>query len=90
MELRRYWLEFKATSDTPRVPFGCGVTAANIEDALDLVAGAFCNGVRPTVTNVVEDVDVGDLADELARRVRPVVIGPPFARGIWYPKVTGP
>ncbi len=90
MELRRYWLEFRSTADTPRVPIGCGVTAPTIDDALDLVADTFCNGARPTVTKIVEDVDVGDLADELAHRVQPVVIGLPFARGIWYPKVTGP
>lgn len=90
MELRRYWLEFKATPESPRVPFGCGVTAPTIDDALDLVADTFCNGERPNVTKIVEDVDVGDLADELAHRVRPVLIGLPFARGIWYPVVTGP
>ncbi len=90
MELHRYWFEFEATRDARRVPFGCGVTASTIDDALDLVAETYFNGCRPTVSRLVEDVDVGDLADELAHRVQPVVIGVPFARGIWYPKVTGP
>ncbi len=89
MELRRYWFEFEATPDTMRVPLGCGVTAPSIDDALDLVAEAYCDGCRPIVSRLVEDVDVGDLADELAHRIQPVVIGLPFARGIWYPKVAG-
>ena len=66
------------------------MTATSVEDALDIVAGTFCNGARPNVARIVEDVDVGDLAGELAQHVQPVVMGPPFARGIWYPNITGP
>jgi len=90
VELRRFWFEFETNTDTPRVPFGCGVTATTVDEALDLVAETFCDGRLPTVTKRVEDIDVGELADELADRVRPVVFSVPFARGIWYPKVTGP
>ena len=90
MELRRFWFEFESTADTPRAPFGCGVTAPTVGEALEFVAETYCGGRRPTVRKLVEDVDVEDLADELARRVQVLVMGLPFAPGIWYPNATGP
>lgn len=87
MELRRFWFEIESTADTPGVPFGCGVTAPTVDEALDLVADAYCGGRRPRVGKLVEDVDIGELADELAPRVQPLVMGLPFAPGTRTPQV---
>ena len=87
--LRRFWFEFEE-SDGCRLPFGCGVTAEDADSALDLVAETYCDGRRPIVRTSVEDVDVGELADRLASMVRPLRLGVPTVRGIWYPNLTGP
>jgi hypothetical protein len=85
--LRRFWFEFEGGEG---LPFGCGVTAEDADAALDLVAEAYCDGRRPIVRTRVDDVDVGQLADRLAPMVRPLRLGVPTIRGIWYPNLTGP
>lgn len=90
MPLRRFWFEFVDEGDGCRLPFGCGVTAETQDEALSLVADTYLAGRRPVVRRVVEDVHVGDLADELERLVQPLILGLPTVRGIWYPNLTGP
>lgn len=88
--LRRFWFEFVDEGDGCRLPFGCGVTAETQEEALSFVADTYLAGRRPVVRKVVEDVDVGELAEELEQLVRPLRLGAPTVPGIWYPNLAGP
>jgi len=88
-DLRRFWLELEPVADHA-LPFGFGVTAVDIEDALGLIARTFEVDAPLVPRRVVADVDVGDLADELERVVRPLRLGVPIGRGIWYPNLVGP
>jgi hypothetical protein len=81
-QLKRFWIEFGSTTDTPLVlrP-GCGVTAYSIEDALRLVSDALGIPELPAVVSVVENVDVSTLD---ANHILPN-IGLTVCRGVWYP-----
>jgi hypothetical protein len=80
VELRRYWIEFDRADAPIGMTLGCGVTAFDLADAMQLVAdavGAPC----PEAERVTVDVDVSTL-DEL--HVLPNMY-PPSERGIWFP-----
>lgn len=83
MALTRYWFEFDLTLEDPHpigVLIGCGVTAHNYEDALVLLKQrVFTHDPLPTITRVVENVDVSTLD---ASHVLPNM-GIPTERGIW-------
>jgi hypothetical protein len=87
LELHRFWFEFEEWDvHGCRPPFRCGVTAWSREDALALIADAYCNlGASPVPVSVVPDFDVSALDDDL--NIRPN-IGVPVWRGIWYPFIT--
>lgn len=84
LTLRRYWFEF----DGPDAPSSlnmrrCGVSAYDYKDALALVRERiFANAVLPTITRVIEDVDVSTLDPN---HVLPN-IGIVVWRGVWFPK----
>jgi len=61
---------------------GCGVTAVNYEDALNILKEkVFIDGSFPDIKKVTENVDVSALdADHVRSNMMP-----PNARGIWYP-----
>jgi len=84
MSLRRYWIEFDLTN-YPRRPLGgsrgCEMTTHSRADALDLIRKQVFNGQLPTVSHLVEDVDVSQLD---AGHVRPNM-GNPAVSGIWFP-----
>ena len=88
--LRRFWFEFDDSSGSSGLPFGCGVTAEDVTSALHLVAETYCGGRLPPVRTTLEDVDVSELADRLSVLIRPLRLGVPTVRGIWYPNLTGP
>jgi len=83
--LRRFWFEFEtdnAATASLGLMLGCGVTASDREDALQLVAERVCRGsMRPPVERCIEDVDVRELDQN---HVTPNM-KPPNLRGIWYP-----
>ena len=85
MTLTRFWFEFDLTIDDPHpigVLIGCGVTAQNYEDAIMLLEQrVFTQDPLPTITRVVENVDISTLdANHVLPNMRI-----PIERGIWYP-----
>jgi hypothetical protein len=85
--LRRYWFEFDLSqSPAPAADSedGCGVTAYDYDDVLDLMKeGVFGESGLPPIRNVVEDIDISAL-DETRVRSR---IGMPVFRGVWFPAI---
>jgi hypothetical protein len=98
--LRRYWLEFESAEPPDpdksvtldcMLPWACGVTAFDEEDALHQLADLFPDGYRRhRARRRLEDVDLSDLAAELQRRGRSFDFGIPLSRGVWYPHVANP
>jgi hypothetical protein len=84
LPLHRFWIEFDRV-DQGSLPagtaLGCGVTAADRNEALEMIAQSIFDGTLPPLQRLVEDVDVTDLD---SRHVRPNM-GNPALRGIWYP-----
>jgi hypothetical protein len=83
--VRRFWFEFSAdpgTSLPAGVRLGCGVSAYDYDDALQIIqTSVFKNGALPTIARDIEDVDVSELD---ANHVRPNM-GDVLRRGIWFP-----
>lgn len=80
----RYWFEFKRTDDTilHGVQIGCGVTAINYSDALQiLITKLFKDTAIPEIINCIENVDIRNLDQA---HVIPNMWAP-GERGIWYP-----
>ena len=85
MTLHRYWIKFSLTfhdSHPIGVIAGCGVTAYDYDDALELLQSTVFNGqALPKIETVIADVDISTLDPN---HVLPN-IGNPLARGIWFP-----
>lgn len=81
----RYWIEFQF-DNYALIPagtrMGCGVTALNYEDALQLVSEKlFRDGPMASIKCLVEDIDVSTLdAGHILSNM-----GLPNVRGIWFP-----
>ena len=81
--LTRYWVTFDGNPGYG-LGMGVGVTAWNVEDALQLVTDALSTyGPLPPIAKVIEDVDVSTLD---ARHVIPNM-DPPIWRGVWFPRL---
>ena len=82
--MKRYWFEFEF--DNNEIPYGvkmgCGVTAYNENDAMDLVkTRVFKDKPLPRINKVIEDVDVSTLDhDHVLKNM-----SAPNIRGIWFP-----
>ena len=85
MTLRRFWLEFEGQLGDgfpAGVLLGCGVTARDYEDALDLVRVHVFEGDQlPPIKKVIEGVDISTLDKN---HVVPNM-SVPTTRGIWFP-----
>ena len=83
--LRRFWFVFDLPLDVgcPRgTREGVGVTAGDLDDALDLVGRrVFAGRPLPSLTTLAEDADVHRLCPWL---VLPNMTDP-SVRGIWFP-----
>jgi hypothetical protein len=84
--LKRFWFEFD--NSTSAIPFGAelgiGVTAYNYDDAINVITNEiFKKSTIPTITKLIEDVDVSTLE---ANHVLPN-IGVSSIRGVWYPRL---
>jgi hypothetical protein len=77
---RRYWFTFDPRRGPSRLRLGCGVTAANYDDALVLLKQLALEDAN-AIAGCIEDVDVSTL-DE--RHILPN-IGDVTRRGIWFP-----
>jgi hypothetical protein len=83
--LRRYWFRFRGPSETlpAGVAYGCGVTAHDYVDAVELLEAQIFEGADfPEIEEVVEEVDVSDLD---AGHVLPNM-DDPGRRGVWFPR----
>jgi len=85
VSLRRFWIEFEGQlgDGLPAgVLVGCGVTAFNYDDAVNLVRERVFEGDQlPRIKKCVEDVDVSALDQG---HVLPNMSSP-TERGIWFP-----
>jgi hypothetical protein len=84
MRLRRFWFNFRvALKDAPPgIAIGCGVTAYDYQDALELIRErVFKNNSLPPIQKAIEDVDVSTLD---ANHVLPNM-AVPVERGVWFP-----
>jgi hypothetical protein len=84
--LTRYWFEFDIEPDPPYPSWlrkGCGVTAYNYDDAVQLLnERIFTDLPMPDVRQVIEDVDISTL--DTAHVLPNMDI--PVGRGIWFPR----
>ena len=83
--LQRFWFEFDISIDDPHpigVLLGCGVTAYDYVDAVQLVANlVFKASALPPIRRVIEGVDITTLdANHVLSNM-----GVPSNRGIWFP-----
>lgn len=85
MSLIRYWFKFDISlEDSPPlgVIAGCGVSANNYDDAIDLIKKKiFKNDPLPEIVKYTENIDISTLDKN---HVLPNM-GNHFVRGIWYP-----
>ena len=85
IQLIRYWFEFENTDNVRSygIQIGCGVTAFNYSDALNiLTTKMFKDGLMPEITNCIENVDIRTLDKG---HVIPNIMWSPSERGIWFP-----
>jgi len=85
MTLHRYWIKFDPSSENRyvnRVKLGCGVTAFDFDDAIQILEEIiFLDDKTPAILSVVEDVDVSSLECNHVR----INMDNPAAGGIWFP-----
>jgi hypothetical protein len=84
MTLHRYWFTFNDPPKYSPLGLGCGVTAFNYQDAVDMMnSNIFANfeWPIPTIQSVIEDVDIRHLDQG---HVIPNM-GSIFVRGVWFP-----
>ena len=81
--MHRYWFEFEDSTDAPLgVRLGCGVTAYDYQDAINILAEEiFLNRELPRVLSAREDIEV-HLLDQ--SHVVPNM-GNVTKRGVWFP-----
>jgi hypothetical protein len=86
MTLHRYWFKFALGLGDPHpagVLLGCGVTAYNYDDALQVLRErVFVDQELPEIVEKVEDVDVSSLDPG---HVLPNMRSP-TERGVWFPR----
>ena len=87
MKLKRFWFEFNFPN--PNIPnwvmLGCGVTAWNYDDALNIIKEKVSiDHSVPSIKKFIEDVDVTTLEKD---HVLPNLsaLSTPNIRGVWYP-----
>ena len=81
--LRRYWFNFEKLSKPSPLNLGCGVTAYDYDDAINLLCQrVFAGKELPRIVEYSEDVDVSNLDQ---KHVLPN-IGLVTSRGIWFPQ----
>ena len=83
----RYWFEFcdeeGSRSAVPGALRGCGVTAIDVDDALNLLRDlVFKNDSLPKIGKIVENIDISTLDPD---HILPNM-APPNRRGVWFPQ----
>lgn len=83
--LHMYWFKLNLKNDQPHphgVLLGCGITAYDYSDALNILKTVVFDGFDLPEFEVIEDMNLATLEPN---HVRPN-IGNPVLRGIWYPQ----
>jgi len=81
--LRRYWFRFGPSSEHTILKVGCGITAFDYEDALNILHEEVLVG-KPDlhVVEVCEDIDVSTLdKNHILPNMGLVIV-----RGVWFPQ----
>ncbi len=85
MRLRRYWFKFEHSRTPHPVNLGCGVTAYDKRDAIQILATAvFPDMEIPRILQLIEDVDISTFDAKLQKHVIGNM-GLSVARGVWFP-----
>lgn len=61
VKLHRRWFKFASLRKTDRFNLGCGVTAYDYDDAMDILRECVFHGTLLQLESVIEDVDVSAL-----------------------------
>ena len=84
MKLIRFWFEFELNDNNifMALGLGCGVTAWNYDDAVNILKEKVCKDISfPPIKKVDKDIDVSTLDKG---HVFPNML-PPSVRGVWFP-----
>jgi hypothetical protein len=80
--LRKFWFRFETLPRPTAVNLGCGVTAYNRDDALNLLREhVFGPYGLPPIVECIEDVELDQIEKKHARPN----IGDTERHGIWFP-----
>lgn len=80
--LMRFWFVFEGLGKPSALSLGCGVTAIDKEDAIELIRCHVFNGsIVPRISVCIENIDVSTLDK---RHVLPNM-GSVLKRGVWFP-----
>jgi hypothetical protein len=83
--MQRFWFELDLSIEIPHPPgtlLGCGITADNLADALDILRNNVFSGFEtPKIKNVKEDIEMRSLDQG---HVIPNM-GVVTRRGVWFP-----
>jgi hypothetical protein len=84
MKLRRFWFKFDfklGDGSPPGLLIGCGITAYNYEDAIEILKTKVFHGDVPIPKKVIEDVDISNL--DPGHVIPNMAL--PINRGVWFP-----
>jgi hypothetical protein len=82
-KLRRFWFRFRSLPKFSAVGLGCGVTARDYDDAIDILGSTVFRGqAMPPIATVIEDVDISTL--DQGHVVLNMEV--PVFRGVWFPQ----
>ena len=82
--LIRFWFNFSASTVPSPLNLGCGVTAFDLQEAIDTMT----NDVFPIfgyrkIMSVQKNIDINSLDENHVR----LNMGSPVIRGVWFPKI---
>jgi hypothetical protein len=88
--LQHFWFEFflpQNRTDLVHLEHGCGVTANDYNDALQLLKQCIFEHLKmPPICHVTADLNISTLE---VKRVR-ARMGDPTCRGVWFPLTSQP
>ena len=83
--LRRYWFKFENLTQSGELNIGCGVSAYDYEDAINLLGQRIFGANIPPIVQCIEDVVLSTLETSHVHPNLALV----NMRGIWFPQGYG-
>ena len=82
--LTRYWFRFKDLKRYSRLTLGCGITAYDQGDAIEILRRSVFErvGESPEIAEIIPEVDISELDQ---RHIIPNMESP-VVRGVWFPR----